>query len=121
MDGSLVGGKIAQFRVIPYNARYRVELPKNIHDLIDVSPETLKKLVNKDESKENKYEYHELRQCKELYRIDKVKLSLNNEEVLDSKSDNKKYAEFQDYNEESDPEEELPLASRLRSVKQMTT
>lgn len=52
------------------------------------------KLVNEDKLKEKEYEYHELRQCKELFTVDKVKLSLNDDETSDSESDIEKYDEF---------------------------
>ncbi|PBK85014.1 hypothetical protein ARMGADRAFT_904014, partial [Armillaria gallica] len=49
LDGSIVGGTVTQFRVIPYHVRHSIKLPKKIHDLIDVSPQTLKELVASDE------------------------------------------------------------------------
>jgi hypothetical protein len=54
LDGSVFQSKIAQFRVVPYEARKSVPLPPNIHDLIDLSKETLDLLVADGEVDEYK-------------------------------------------------------------------
>jgi hypothetical protein len=44
LDGAVLHRKVGGFRVIPYFARREIALPKDIHELIDVSEETLKKI-----------------------------------------------------------------------------
>lgn len=44
MDGAVLHHKVRAFRVIPYFARKSVELPDNVHELIDVSKEALSKI-----------------------------------------------------------------------------
>ena len=53
MDGTLMRGKYAAFRVLPHVARYTpIELPSEIEKLIHLSKEKLDKLVEEDEEVE---------------------------------------------------------------------
>ena len=49
MDGTVYQAKVAAFRLVPYYARKRIELPRDIHSKIDVSAETLKKLAESED------------------------------------------------------------------------
>ena len=44
MDGAVFHQKVAAFRVVPYFARTAIQLPENVHDLIDVSKEALERI-----------------------------------------------------------------------------
>ncbi|KAJ7111664.1 hypothetical protein C8R43DRAFT_1139061 [Mycena crocata] len=48
LDGSMYHGKIAQFRVVPFEQRTSIDLPGNILDLIDLSKEKLDELAEDD-------------------------------------------------------------------------
>ncbi|SJL13043.1 uncharacterized protein ARMOST_16479 [Armillaria ostoyae] len=118
LDGSIVGGTVAQFRVIPYHARHSVELPKKIHDLIDVSPQTLKELVDSDESVPTEYHYRTL--GKKLYGVDRVRLQQSDtsgSDSDDSASEAEGYPQLNDNDSNSDEDDEVPITSRLRSSK----
>ena len=50
MDGTVLKDKVGAFRVMPHHARFEpIDLPQNIHDLIDLSPEQLEAMVDDDE------------------------------------------------------------------------
>ena len=50
MDGMVLKEKVAAFRILPHVARYEpIELPQNIHDLIDLNKEQLEHLVNEED------------------------------------------------------------------------
>ncbi|CAA7260862.1 unnamed protein product [Cyclocybe aegerita] len=49
MDGSVWHNKVAAFRVLPYFAREKLDLPENIHEILDISRKGLSKL--EDEAK----------------------------------------------------------------------
>ena len=51
MDGTVLKEKVAAFRILPHVARYEpIELPQNIHDLIDLNKEQLEHLVNEEDN-----------------------------------------------------------------------
>lgn len=49
MDGTVLQSPIAAFRVIPYHARGSIDLPSNIHDLVDIQPDTLKEMEENED------------------------------------------------------------------------
>jgi hypothetical protein len=53
MDGSVFQQKIGAFRVIPYFARRKLELPNNILETMDVSEDGLNRIESADEETEN--------------------------------------------------------------------
>ena len=56
MDGMVLKGKVGAFRVIPHVDRYEpIELPENIHDLIDLNAEELRELADWEEKEEDWY------------------------------------------------------------------
>ena len=50
MDGTVLKEKVGAFRVLPHMECYTpIELPDNIHDLIDLMAEQLENLVEKED------------------------------------------------------------------------
>lgn len=54
LNGAMLSGKIAQFRVIPYESRKKITLSDKIEKLIDLSPEKLEALARAKEDAEYK-------------------------------------------------------------------
>ncbi|THU83507.1 hypothetical protein K435DRAFT_689466 [Dendrothele bispora CBS 962.96] len=51
MDGTVLREKVAAFRVLPHKARYEpIELPANIHELIDLDPQQLRSMIEETEA-----------------------------------------------------------------------
>ncbi|KAJ7613578.1 hypothetical protein FB45DRAFT_1036506 [Roridomyces roridus] len=97
MDGSVFQNKIAQFRVVPFEQRKAIELPEDIHDLIDLSAEALNELMKDEET--DMYIGRD-------FQFDRVHLS--NEEGEDVPSDNESEA---DLPASDDSDEELPTSN----------
>jgi hypothetical protein len=102
LDGSVFQSKIAQFRVIPYEARHSIPLPDSIHDLIDLSKESLDELVKEGVALEYKGRD---------FQFEHVKLGVedSNNEVLPAED------EF----EEQDLERNAPKVHQTRAVKKV--
>ncbi len=96
LDGMIMGGKVAQFQVIPYLARRSIKLPENIHDFIDVSPATLENLLDSEEPV--------FEEDGEDYAFNGVKLKLTTKEDDDSTSDLKQEEANKNKLNESDEE-----------------
>jgi hypothetical protein len=84
MNGAMFQDRIAAFRVIPYEARYSIQLPANIQKFIDISAETLQEMVDKDHpdsgsSKAKKYKGKDLL-------FDKVRLRVTPEDFEEAET-----------------------------------
>ena len=86
MNGAMMHGKIAQFRVIPYLARKRIDLAENILDLIDLSKETLEDLAaaedEKDEYLGKDMQFHKIRLRPDWQEVDPAELSEEYEDAV---------------------------------------
>ena len=49
LDSTVLQWPAAAFRVIPYHARRRIELPANIHEFVDISSKALNKMRGSSE------------------------------------------------------------------------
>jgi hypothetical protein len=49
LDGTVWQNKVGAFRVIPYMARKKIQLPEKITDMLDVLQKTLKELQDEEE------------------------------------------------------------------------
>ena len=88
MNGAMFHGKIAQFRVIPFEQRRRIEVPKKILDLIDLSKDVLEALA-KDKAKDDKllgkdFQFHKIS-------IKRTNDGLSADSVEDDDSDTESY------------------------------
>jgi hypothetical protein len=53
LDGSVFHQKVAKFRVIPYFARTKIDLPENLEELMGISKSTLRRIAETDEDEED--------------------------------------------------------------------
>ncbi|KAF8184622.1 hypothetical protein K438DRAFT_1598160 [Mycena galopus ATCC 62051] len=102
LDGSVFQSKIAQFRVVPYEARHHISLPENIHDLIDLSKESLDKLVDDGATLEYKGKD---------FQFENVKLGVDDGYIEPPPAEE----EF----EEVESETNVPIVPQTRSVKKV--
>ena len=86
MDGAVLDRKVAAFRLVPYEARYSIVLPENIHKLIDLSVEGLKELENSPEDEEGDVEEANDPKVDFIFKGVRLKSTkdLENQEDLDS-------------------------------------
>ncbi|KAJ6569392.1 hypothetical protein B0H19DRAFT_937853 [Mycena capillaripes] len=103
LDGSVFQLKIAQFRVVPDEARHSVLLPDNIHDLIDLSKESLEELVNDGVTLEYKGKD---------FQFDNVKLGVGENQA--------ELPQVEDDFEEQDLDANIPKVHQTRAVKKVS-
>jgi hypothetical protein len=56
MNGAVWQHKVAAFRVVPYYAREKIDMPSNLQDLIDISAAGLRIILDKEEDEDLDYE-----------------------------------------------------------------
>ena len=79
LDGSVFHEKVAKFRVIPYFARERIELPANLRELIEISEASIEKIAGLDEDEEENMNRD--------FTFDGVRLTRNSDESDDGGTD----------------------------------
>lgn len=113
MNGAMFQKKIAAFRVVPYEARHSIPLPKNIHKLIDVSKETLDAMMDEDAPKKKKKVY----KGKDL-QFAKVKLRMTPKDDDSSSSEEESEPEPEErFGLDPESEDEGPRRSKRTAVR----
>jgi hypothetical protein len=114
LTGAMFQGRIAAFRVIPYEARREIPLPAKIHDLIDISPETLEDMIN-DTAKVDKYKGKDLQ-------FEKVALRVTPEDFELSETSETDFVETEvEHNWDTPEEEEDVLRRSKRQIEIVAT
>jgi hypothetical protein len=103
MDGAVFQSKIAQFRVLPYLARERIDLPEGILKLIDLNPEQLDAMII--EGEDDLYEGRD-------FQFENVRLAAGDDEESDSERMQSDEEETSAGDREDSPE---PAASESQS------
>ena len=117
LDGSVFDRKVAAFRVIPYFARKKIELPENLIEFIDLTPKGLQKLLDSDEPSENEnrdfsFDDVKLRIALDDENPDSYEEVTENEDVIARIGDGNDRLE-----EEVVVDKDIPVSKRLRSQK----
>ena len=85
MDGSVFHQKVAGFRVVPYFARTKIDLPENLEDLINISKTTLTKIEEMDESEDEIFNrdflFENVKLADDMEQSDDEKLNSGNPEI----------------------------------------
>ncbi len=111
----MLHGKIAQFRVIPYLARKKIDLSDRILELIDLSQETLEDLAaaedEKDEYLGKDMQFHRVKLRPDWVDIDPDELS--DEYIEDDEEDQEPDLEDEVYDEENPRRSKRVARARL--------
>jgi predicted component of type VI protein secretion system len=107
--------KVAAFHLVPYFAQEKIELPPNLHTLIDISKATLEKLVSpEDDGEVQIYKDQD-------FSFDKVMLrdKISHSEINQSSSEEED--NVQEAESESEEEIGIPLRCFSKRLKSNTT
>jgi hypothetical protein len=111
MNGAMFQERIAAFRVIPYEARHSIQIPAKIQRFIDISEETLAKLVNDDQNPSKLKKSKEYKGKDLLF--DKVRLRVTPEDFEEPEtSEEEPDEEEETFGLDSEPEERGPRKSK---------
>ncbi|ESK81404.1 hypothetical protein Moror_16561 [Moniliophthora roreri MCA 2997] len=109
MNRAVKKEKVVAFRVLPHHACYEpIELPENIHDLIDLSKEQLEKMLETD--KEDRYDGEDFAFTK----VPKMQRPLQGKEEVDDLIEENELSSSE--NEETDEETENKRKTRSKKT-----